>query len=253
MTDDPKNPDLGQAPVIPDPELEVTPTDPKEPSEKVDPKDPAKRQDDFVPMRDYKELQGEFTRDRQKRIELEKKVSEYEATQAKLQQAFNPSAQATPGQAGEELMTSKQLRAEEKRYRDAGLDFEAKSLGVQAAQAEVIEKISGTFSHQNEVNEIYTELSKEGSLVKPGELNWKEIGEMRVKDNVPMKYAAAEWIRQNLTNVVNPLLEKERETLTQANRARGLEGDIDLQMTDAEKKQEEKDRASIGDPRQWKT
>ena len=200
---------------------------------------------EFVPQKDYKELQGAFTKSQQSLRAMEAKIAEQEAFQKKLQGTFGPDVQPKPIN---KKATSDDLRHNARRFRDDGYEELAVAMEAQADTLDDINEMKHNININKELTSLYNDLSKPESKIKPDNVDFAEVGQIAAKENCSIRAALGLWIESNLSKLTEPIVEREREKIKKETKARSLGGEEYTPMTDVEKEEIDKELTAIGDP-----
>lgn len=252
MTGEPQEPE-GQPTSEPEPEQEGTPDELQETSQTNEAtSEHDEGQANYVPKKDYDNLESRFGRSQTElkasQTRLEEKVSEFEKFQQQVKDSFSP---RTPDVAAQKRLSSAELRSKAQLYRDEGYEDSAIMYEELAENADFREKIDGNITTEQQFHSLWNELSKEGSHIDPQSVDFGEVAKIAAENKVGAKAAYGIWLSDNFNKLTSSAIEQEKTAWDKANRARGIEGDYDIPVTDAEKKEIAKERAEIGEPGKW--
>ena len=204
---------------------------------------------DAPTLKDYQEAVRAFNEKARELADLKKRQDSSEQFQKKVEQTFG--TQTTIQDSGETPSTPAELRAKAKDYRNAGDADTAKLFEGLAIQQEKIDRFEANNQMTMQMSELFEELSRDDSPIKPTQVDWKKIGEIAGRERISARAALGTYITDNFKGIVNPLLEQTKKTAIDSLGARGFDSDYEPKVTDEEKQAIEKERASIGDPRKW--
>lgn len=211
-------------------------------------------QADYVPKQDYKNLESRFGQSQtelkqaqEKNEELEGRMAESERFQEQVQNSFSPKQSSDNTQ---RELTAIELRAKADEYRELYPDTAA-IFDEQANNRAWRDKQDSSITTEQQLHNLYGELSKDESPIKPDSVDWRAVGKIASDHKIDAKAAYGMWLGDNFGRLTTERIEQEKATWDKANRARGFEGDYDIPVTDAEKKEIAKAHAEFGEPGKW--
>ncbi len=214
-------------------------------------------QAEYVPTKDYENLESRFgqsqtelKKSQDEIAELKAKADEHEKFQKQVKDSFSP--QPTPTDA-QKTLTPTELRIKAKTFRDEGYEDSAVMFEELADNREWRDKVDNNTTTEQQLHNLFGKLSKDDSPIKAESVDWKAVGQIAADKKISAEAAYGTWLSDNYGKLTAEKIEQEKSVWDKANQARGFEGDYDIPVTDAEKKEDEEARAEIGEPGKWPT